>query len=582
MKSVQVVFPVLRGTRRFLIERGRRWSVVEHLLLGAVTETSRSVSDLAAESGLPRRIVIEAFIRLMRAGWVEIAVGTNGVTFSATESGMQAALRDQLPAATVTEAKWRSFAIDQVTGCVFRGRELDARPRSRLPVPTTDNLVGELGSIVRGAGELGDVFSAIEGEDEYIVGIDRNPEKLLERFAVVTVRDDVIEGLPARASPRLRDAIKNKAKELVGEIGIPKADAGATKPVIEAPVDEVPVSVEGVFDHKDVIIDGDDHKRFFISALKNSKERVLIHSTFISETRVPELVPLIIDAAQRGVKIDILWGQDDIGTATTSSRNAATKLQSQILATVGDLVTVHQFSTRSHAKLLIADSNAGGWFAIVGSCNWLASDFSSFETSVRLRDPKLVGSLVGRLGNMARGRAGLWHELAVEMTILGRKISGLSSPNGAKAPIRILSSADHAKLVLEARDRVERRIFVLSHRLGIAGKPVTLLPTLSAVLAKKVDAKLYYGRTTGVLSGANSAELREEFSKKGVSIEPVHRPRLHAKVLAWDDNFLAVSSQNWLSADPSDAAVDRELGVFVESPSIASHFVKAFEKARTD
>ena len=73
MKTVYVVFPVLRGTRKFLIERGRRWSVIEHLVLDAVSRKPGSAANFAAQSGLPRRVIVEAFIRLMRAGWVEIS-----------------------------------------------------------------------------------------------------------------------------------------------------------------------------------------------------------------------------------------------------------------------------------------------------------------------------------------------------------------------------------------------------------------------------------------------------------------------------------------------------------------------------
>jgi hypothetical protein len=45
-----------------------------------------------------------------------------------------------------------------------------------------------------------------------------------------------------------------------------------------------------------------------------------------------------------------------------------------------------------------------------------------------------------------------------------------------------LFAPDHAKLTLEARDRTTRRIFFLSHRLGIADKPVCLLPILAAAI----------------------------------------------------------------------------------------------------
>jgi cardiolipin synthase len=231
---------------------------------------------------------------------------------------------------------------------------------------------------------------------------------------------------------------------------------------------------------------------------------------------------------------------------------------------------------------LISDNGKGGWQAIVGSCNWLASNFSSFETSVRLHDPRLVGDLTQRLASLDRGRPGLWHEMAIEMTILGRRIAALPRGTGRTVPMRILLTDDHPQLVLEARDRAKQRIFATSHRLGIAGKPISLLPIMSAVKANSVSALAYYGRTTGVLTGDESANLIREFRQDGVVIRPVHKPRLHAKVLGWDDDFLAVSSFNWLSADPPPSSGHREIGVFINAPRIADNFLVRFENARLD
>ena len=111
---------------------------------------------------------------------------------------------------------------------------------------------------------------------------------------------------------------------------------------------------------------------------------------------------------------------------------------------------------------------------------------------------------------------------------------------------------------------------------------MALLPTLAAVKAKPIEASIYYGRTTGALSGVAGADLAREFAKEGVEIRPVHRPRLHAKVLGWDDDAICVSSLNWLSADPADAARDREIGVLIEAPKLADNFIRRFEHARLD
>jgi cardiolipin synthase A/B len=588
MKIVYVSFPVLRGARRFFIEKGPRWSLIEHLLLDAVYQDPRSVLELAMQSGLPRRVVVEALIRLMRAGWVEMNVANNALIFRSTTLGAEQAPKDHLPSVTAIHPKYRGFAIEQVTGGVFRSRELDVRPQSRLPIPSEDQIVVHVqSSAIQSREDLSEVFAAIEGEDELIVGYDRSSsDKLVERYAVVTVRDELIEGLPARASNGLRNLIWAKAREAA------KVSA-STQPKMPPQVreteqttiddEEVWASSPALYEHDDIIVDGEAHQAAFDRLIRNATERLIIHSTFITEARANALLPNLLGAAAKGVSIDIFWGQDDINSSTSSSRAAAERLKIAI-AREGrsDSIVVHPFSTNSHAKIAVADNGRGRWTALVGSCNWLASDFSSFEASVRLRDPRLVGQLIRCLAGLARGRPGIWHEAAVEMTVLGRRVERIPRGNGRTVPMRLMFASHHAKLALEARNRAERRIFVLSHRWGIAGRPVTLLPILGAVKAKNIEAKAYYGRTTGPLTGVDGAGIAREFTAQGVRIQPVHKPRLHAKVLGWDDDALAISSLNWLSADPPDAESCREIGVLIEAPRIADSFIRVFENARSE
>lgn len=98
--------------------------------------------------------------------------------------------------------------------------------------------------------------------------------------------------------------------------------------------------------------------------------------------------------------------------------------------------------------------------------------------------------------------------------------------------------------------------------------------------SNNVECKLYYGRATGPLSGLDAATLAAELNRSGIVVRPVHEPRLHAKVLAVDDDGLAVTSQNWLSADPSVSQLRREIGVYVEQNKLADTFVRRFEQAR--
>jgi cardiolipin synthase A/B len=107
---VQVAFPVLRGKRRFKIEKGRRWSIVEHLLLQAVSEKPASAEALEKAACLPRRVVVEAFVRLMRASWVEMISTRGGTEFEATPLGRIQAKADDLPAFPLVPAGAASLA----------------------------------------------------------------------------------------------------------------------------------------------------------------------------------------------------------------------------------------------------------------------------------------------------------------------------------------------------------------------------------------------------------------------------------------------------------------------------------------
>jgi cardiolipin synthase len=375
-----------------------------------------------------------------------------------------------------------------------------------------------------------------------------------------------------------------KAREASDAAALSEVGRAAGTPMVAAvePI-ETFVSRDALYEDGDLIIDGEDHRVLLERMIQNVSERLIIHSTFITEARAQALLPALLNAAAKGVTIDILWGQDDAGGGTNASSAAAQKLQADVAAAGrGGSITIHPFSTNSHAKIIVADNGRGGWTAVVGSCNWLASDFTSFEASIRLRDPAMVGDLVRRLGGLSRGRPGVWHDLAIEMTVLGRRITEMPRGRGRTVSMRMLCGVDHARVVLEARDRARTRIFVLSHRVGIAARPMALLPSLAAVRSNGVDASFYYGRTTGPLSGVAGADLTREFAKEGLAIRPVHRPRVHAKVLGWDDNALAVTSLNWLSADPADAAPYREIGVLIEAPRVADNFIRRFELARAD
>ena len=581
MTVIQIAFPVLRGRRRFHVEKGRRWSVVEHLMLDAVARKPATAAELSARSRLPRRVVVEAFIRLMRAGWIEINSGGVEPIFEVTPAGkVEVGLRE-LRAPTSLLGRWMSFVVDQVAGSVFRGRgEIALRHQRNLAKgPGVDALVIMDWSEQHQREDLPELFAALEGDNETIVRVDPSYEKPVERYGLVTFTDGVLEGLPGRAKPELRAAILAKAVEAWRQV---RGARAALPPVTEPQMAAAQHTLApALFDQSDLIVDGADHRTVLERTLRQARNTVIIHSTFISEAGADSILPKLVDAASRGIKTHVLWGPDDDKTTTSSTRDAVKRLQEAVQgAGRAEHIIVHPFTTRSHAKLLVGDDGHGRWFAIVGSCNWLSSDFDSFEVSVRLRDPVVVAQCMAHLAALSLGPPGIWHEWAVEFSVLARSIARMPRSAGRTVPMQLLLSPDHAELVLKARDEARRRIVVTSHRIGLAGRPMVIIPSLAAAKAKKIGVELYYGRPTGVLSGIDAASLAVEFAREGVNIKPVHKPRLHAKILAWDDNSLAVTSQNWLSADPAEGARRREIGVFVQSNRVADYLLRRFEHAR--
>jgi hypothetical protein len=150
---------MLRGKRRFHVEKGRRWSVVEHLMLDAVVRRPSSAAELSQRSSLPRRIVVEAFIRLMRVGWVELTAGERGPVFTATAAGKAQCEAGELRAVTTLRGRWMSFAVDQVAGNVFRGREVFVHnPNKLTKAPEADALVYLTRSVRHAVEDQGAIF----------------------------------------------------------------------------------------------------------------------------------------------------------------------------------------------------------------------------------------------------------------------------------------------------------------------------------------------------------------------------------------------------------------------------------------
>lgn len=580
MSLVRVAVPVLHGRCKFFFEKGRPWTVIEHVLLEALARKSYGMLDLAEAAKLPRRLAIESVIRLMRAGWVEMVEKGSTVTFRATGSGEVAATRDELPNAPRQLSRSMNFVVDQITGTVYRSRELPFLHQYMVEEMAEKELIVwvERPELER-LDEVGQLLEVLFSHDEKFISMDYDGGRLAERWSLVSVRDGKPSELTSRAPRELVECIETAASGRTLEEG------SGSKSVYRLPSDyemtglhALPVRNINLI-ARDLVLGGKEQEEVLRGALSRSRRRVVIHSTFISWERFNELLPAMRDAVHRGVRVDVLWGQAEaLGENTTRDvvRNIRTMVASEQL----ELLHVHPFSTGSHSKILLADEGEPDRMnAFVGSCNWLSSPFRSFEATVRLRDPSIVADVVDQVAELSKGGRGHWSPLTKELAAISASLRAAGGTVSRKqTSAQVVLGSTHADMVRRARDESERRIVVVSHRWGAAARPIVLAPALAAAESKGVRVEAYYGTVSGP-AGLDGVGDERSGEPGALTIHAVRKPRIHAKVLAWDEDSVVITSQNWLSSDPPDSAPRQEIGVFLNGSGLADSVVERFQEA---
>ena len=116
-----------------MVNFGRRWSMLEHLLLVEIASARRTITELAGLTDMPDRLVIEAAINLMRAGWIEVRSTDAGVFFHATNPGRRRAKDRDLPVRLQRDVRWISLCVDRLTGSWQRADEFELVYERDLP-----------------------------------------------------------------------------------------------------------------------------------------------------------------------------------------------------------------------------------------------------------------------------------------------------------------------------------------------------------------------------------------------------------------------------------------------------------------
>jgi phosphatidylserine/phosphatidylglycerophosphate/cardiolipin synthase-like enzyme len=555
---------------RVWVDKGRHWSGVDRLILWALAEQPQTAGELAAAAGIPARLVNEIILRMMRFGWIELAASPKGASFRATDAGREVVQTfETLPPVTRRTARRVSFVMEPFALRAYGLRDLKPYRPGEIEAIEREHDVRRI-MIEGGWGRLTslDIYAAADGvlaDDEELSSIDYSASDTIEQFALFTVLGNSIKGLPPDPPSQLVTAIRNAAAgQRPGAsmtVRPPRRAQSATMgDVVACP----PIR------STDIVLTGADHRELLLEILRQARSRFVMHSTFLRDGAFAELEDEFRRAAKRGVAIDIFWGADVDERSREQNLESAIAINHRMSADpdMRGRARVHMHSSRSHAKLILADASGrskGEFVAVVGSCNWLYSGFNRIETSIVLRHPHAIAQVAAEFAELIFDVA-TSSVVAGELTALARALKTHPAPGG-EARLQIVRGDDHGSLMRFARNTAARSIVVGGDRLGIMAEARTIIPMMAA--KGPIDRVICYSKRSGPVSVRDEDDLKRMAAQAKVKMVQIRDRELHGKFLLWDSDHVVVTSLNWSSADTRADAPRAEIGIYVRSPGIA-------------
>jgi len=556
------------------IDKGVQWSDIEHLTLYGFATHDFTIDEFQEYSGLPRPIISECITRLMYAGWVEVVETEGRIAFKASPRGLAVVESDSLPFISKEIKKNLYYIIDKLSGSVFPignitlVSELKVIKLLKSKIIENSQIIPATFSPVDLPGIYEITNTILTNPSEKFIGYDsvkswRNSNNYLK----LTVTGDEIEGLPNTSGPLFKGLIDNHMRSFA-IMPRSKDKFKLTNPLAKKEWSKQNIKIN----NDDLFIGGASNKSLLESVFSGARSRIIIHSTFICIDKFEEKIPLFKGAVKRGVDVSLLWdmGEDDSGAGRTL-RKCRELLEKNHL-TRG--VSLHSAPTKSHAKLIVADDRGKGYFAVVGSCNWLCSGFRRLEVSVRLRHPCLVADCVSMMEQLIRRPKARRRLLREQLEQLECKLRAMPEIEKGNCSAYMISSASHEFQICEARDNAQNYIFVASDRLGGAAETQILVATDSAARSRKVDVTVCYRAQSGPAKGDKILNALTE--KYGGTVQIEQKSGSHAKFLCWDSDNIVITSLNWLSKDADDGNRLGEIGVVLNAPGLADYLIEQY------
>lgn len=551
--------PVYRMAVSYSFSFGRRWSIIEHMLLVECAGSKRTALELATIANVPQRLVIEALINLLRANWIEVRSQDDLTYFAATPAGRKWASEKELPERLQKDVRWDAVCVERVTGHWMRADDLDLVQEKDFP-PDAEPMSALIQTFKPNDGALRDLFRLNMDESlEPAPPQFRPPSAQYARIGIAF--DEVQTGLPSGAPMALRQSLLD-ASALVVE---GEATAYPTKTQLANDVAWDDLGPD------DLVVGGAAHLTMLREILETARSTVVIHSCFISPHTIQDLLPDLERAARRRVRIELLWGLHGDPESDEPSKKVADTIA--VLATLPPgakgRVNLSPESSGSHAKVIIYDDRVTRkWVTVVGSCNFLSTDYDWLEVSLRTRSVLFATRLLSRLLTSQLPSVGKWSGTARRLNAVWSDLRQQSRVQGESGThtISLVTDRDHYACITRARDKARHDIEIVCDLYGLAAETSVLVPMQTAA-ERGVKVRLQYSRPSKFLLQEGNVPSAEEIGKRGIKIEQAED--VHAKYIGWDDDDVVISSFNWMATSvESTRAGCAEVGALVSGPGI--------------
>ncbi|SJM38487.1 hypothetical protein A1019T_02484 [Psychrobacter pasteurii] len=622
-KSIKytVAVPFLSNSYLFSISKKIGWSIVDYLFLKELYHQERTLSELSKKSNLRKQIILQIVLPMSDLGWVEIINFNHEFLLKITDNGKSAYLASrknhELPCQVTDYISKREIYVDILdnyynfykssvqTIAYVRYKEIKSNEKQEfveLPL-LNDKVYPDYEKIEKVAGNQNESISKIE---------DLNIGQLTDKKYLLVEMIYTPENKSKIIKDSLYSDLNNSLIKIIESTRPPSiSDSKSTQVVMPEVEKNVPSTTSITLNRNqvDFIYGGQETEIKFLELINTAQNYLIIHSTFIGswcikrknseDEQYSEYFEAIREALKREVAVYILWGKtsldsdDDDYEKSHAEDNKVKNLLSEFNDScrregIMGIVDYNQFRrTESHAKFIIADSANRGACVMVSSCNFLYSRFNRFEASVAIYDDQLVRSYLRIAANISMGNNYVNSSTKKEINSYANQYKCFTKRNSPqevrnlqedKFTVSLVLKNQHYYYIDVACNEATKIIYITSDFINSTPER----PIYDALKNSTAKKFLFYSKRSDHIS---HEEINETMKSLDGLEEPIklrqspHKPKHHAKVLAWDDNDILITSLNWLSSNASENQDDKyhEIGVHINGPNVVAEFINKFK-----